>query len=257
MLPHDSTFVRVVTPVTTMDAWKLVAVASFLVDHYALFFVTDDGWWRVAGRVAAPIFFFLIGFARTRSIPPSWIAWGALLTAVDYIVDGESGPAANVLLNFALVRLALSVVELQVLGRPLRVLALVGASVALIPWLDPVLEYGSEGWLWALFGLSHRLLLERPSAAAAWREYALAAAAAAVYVVREVSDYDLAFLQALVLALLIARLTSFMLEFQRTDLFRQPPLQFGPLFAIAGRYSLQIYAVSLLTMQAVASFSEA
>ncbi len=37
------------------------------------------------------------------------------------------------------------------------------------PGLDPVLGYGGEGWLWALFGLSHRLLLERPSTAAALR----------------------------------------------------------------------------------------
>jgi hypothetical protein len=53
-----------------------------------------------------------------------------------------------------------------------------------------VLGYGGEGWLWALFGLSHRLLLERPSTAG--RECALAGTAAGAYVLREASDYDFA-----------------------------------------------------------------
>jgi TraX protein len=199
---HDRSFLRVpVTRVTTIDAWKLVGIASLLVDHYGLFFVADDGWWRVAGRVAAPIFFFLIGFGRTQRVPPSWLAWGALLTAVDYLMDGDGGLQANILVNFALVRLALPYVERQVMGYPLRLVALVGISAALISLLDPVLEYGSEGWLWALFGLSHGLLLERSSTAAALREYALAGVAAGVYVLREVSDYDFALIQALVLAL--------------------------------------------------------
>ena len=52
------------------------------------------------------------------------------------------------------------------------------------PGLDPVLGYGGEGWLWALFGLSHRLLLERPSTAG--RECPLAGTAAGA------SDYDFA-----------------------------------------------------------------
>jgi hypothetical protein len=252
---HDRSFLRVpVTRVTTIDAWKLVGIASLLVDHYGLFFVADDGWWRVAGRVAAPIFFFLIGFGRTQRVPPSWLAWGALLTAVDYLMDGDGGLQANILVNFALVRLALPYVERQVMGYPLRLVALVGISAALISLLDPVLEYGSEGWLWALFGLSHGLLLERSSTAAALREYALAGVAAGVYVLREVSDYDFALIQALVLALVIGWLTSRLLDFRRADLSL---LQLRPLFAVAGRYSLEIYALSLLAMQVLANAGEA
>jgi hypothetical protein len=44
------------------------------------------------------------------------------------------------------------------------------------------------------------------------------------------------------------------LDFQRADL---SPLQLRPLFAVAGRYSLEIYALSLLAMQVLANAGEA
>ena len=52
--------------VGTTDWWKLAGLALVLADHYGLFFDPDTDGWRVVGRIAAPIFFFLIGFARTR-----------------------------------------------------------------------------------------------------------------------------------------------------------------------------------------------
>ena len=71
-------------PVTTTDAWKLFAIVFVLVDHYGLFFDSDEMWWRLFGRLASPVFFFFIGFARTRTVPWTWVAFGLVLTAVDY-----------------------------------------------------------------------------------------------------------------------------------------------------------------------------
>ncbi len=59
-------------PVTTTDLWKFFGVIFVLVDHYGFFFDNDQDWWRVFGRLAAPIFFFFIGFARTRRVPRCW-----------------------------------------------------------------------------------------------------------------------------------------------------------------------------------------
>jgi hypothetical protein len=74
------------------------------------------------------------------------------------------------------------------------------------------------------------------------RECALAGTAAGAYVLREASDYDFA---------LPACWSS------SADLFRQPPFHLGPLIAVAGRYSLEIYALSLVTMQVLAQAGEA
>src|SRR5215207_3097947 len=77
--------------VTTVDLFKFAGVLSFLVDHYGLFFDPEDNWWRLVGRIAAPIFFFLVGFARNRTVPLSWVLLGLALTAADYLTSDGLG----------------------------------------------------------------------------------------------------------------------------------------------------------------------
>ena len=106
-------------PVTTTDLLKLAGLAFVFADHFGLFFAPDEEWWRVVGRAAAPIFFFLIGFARTRTIPMSWLVLGAILTALDYYVSEDLEDVTfNILFNFALVRLAAMWIETRVLSTP-------------------------------------------------------------------------------------------------------------------------------------------
>jgi len=239
--------------VTTIDAWKLAGVVFFLVDHYGLFFDSGDNWWRLFGRLASPIFFFLIGFARSRTVPLSWLFFGAVLTAADYLTsEGLHDTPVDILINFALLRLALPTIEAHAMPYPTRLAALTAVSIAVIPSLDPILEYGGEGWLWTLLGLSHRLLLERGGADAFWRRDALALAAAGAYVVREISDYGFDLFQALLLAVMIGRLVALLLEFRRAELDWRPPRPLADLLAFAGSRSLEIYALSLLFMQILA-----
>jgi peptidoglycan/LPS O-acetylase OafA/YrhL len=49
--------------VDNADWLKTVAIISVSVGHFGHFFVEDDGWWSVFGRLAAPTFFFLMGYA--------------------------------------------------------------------------------------------------------------------------------------------------------------------------------------------------
>ena len=238
-------------PVTTTDAWKLFALAFVLIDHYGLFFDSDEVWWRLFGRLASPVFFFFIGFARTRTVPWSWIFFGIVITATDYFTSPRD-ILINILLNFALVRLVLPTIEAHVMPHPLRLAALVAASAAVIPVLDPVLEYGGEGWLWALFGLAHRLALEQGDAFSLWRRNAVALAAAVAYIAREVHDYGFDTLQSALLVVLIASEVLVLMRFRRENLGWQPPSALRPVFAFAGRRSLEIYAVTLLAMQLLA-----
>jgi hypothetical protein len=138
-------------PVTTTDLLKLVALLFVFVDHHGYFFDPANPWWRLFGRVAAPIFFFLIGFARTRRVPWTWLAFGGLLTAINALEAGSlGGTMVNILINFAILRaFILPAVERHVMGRPLAVALLIGGCLPLIPITDGPLEYGTEGWLWA------------------------------------------------------------------------------------------------------------
>ena len=68
-LATEAGYMRAPVPVTTTDLLKLAGLTLVLIDHYGLFFDPNADWWRVVGRGAAPVFFFLIGFARTRTVP--------------------------------------------------------------------------------------------------------------------------------------------------------------------------------------------
>jgi hypothetical protein len=239
-------------PVTTTDAWKLFAITFVLIDHYGLYFDPDEVWWRLFGRLASPVFFFFIGFARTRSVPLSWLIFGILITAVEYWTSGGRSVMLNILLNFALLRLVLPFIEAHVIDHPLRHAIVVIVSAASIPVLDDVLEYSGEGWVWALFGLSHRLLLERGDPGSRIRRNVLAVIAGLVYAVRERSDYGFDALQSVLLAVLVAALVLGLTQFRRADLARQPPGFIRPIFTFTGRHTLEIYAVTLLAMQLLA-----
>jgi peptidoglycan/LPS O-acetylase OafA/YrhL len=245
--------------VTTTDLLKVIGVAAFLLDHYGLYFDPNQDWWRVFGRLAVPIFFFLIGFARSRSIPWSWVALGSALTALEVWTswdDGLPGMSLNILFNFLILRLAvLPLMERVMLAqwRWLVLPILVIGFVLLISVSDRVVEYGTGGWLWALLGLSVRLAQEGQgqsrSSLQRWIPAALAVVAAVAFVVRESIDQEFATAQIVTLATMIAVLTAGFLVFRRTALSVQPPAPIALLFHFCGRYSLEIYAITLFAMQ--------
>jgi peptidoglycan/LPS O-acetylase OafA/YrhL len=244
---------------TTTDLLKVIGVAAFLLDHYGLYFDPDQGWWRVFGRLAVPIFFFLIGFARSRQIPWTWIALGSVLTALEVWTswdEGLKGMSLNILFNFLILRLAVLPLMERIMLAQWRWLALpilVIGCVLLIGVSDRVVEYGTGGWLWALLGLSLRLAQEgeghTPSSLRRWIPVALAVVAAVACVVRESIDHQFAIAQIVTLATMIAVLTPGLLVFRRAALSVQPPAPIAPFFRFCGRYSLEIYAVTLLAMQ--------
>ena len=245
------------------DFWKLAGLVLVVADHTGLFFAPDEEAWRVVGRLAAPIFFFLVGYARTRAVPWTWLALGAVLTATDHLTSEDpSETALNILLNFALLRTALPHIEAWIAGgtpagegwtgEAWRTALLVAGLLALIPALDPHLEYGAEGWLWALFGLWQRLATGSPAAGRAWIRTGVAVATVLAYTWREMEDYAFEGAAALALVLLVAGLALLLARFRRTTFQHQPPPAAARLLAIAGRRSLEIYAVSLFMMQVAA-----
>ena len=89
--------------------------------------------------------------------------------------------------GFALIRLALPIVERFLERSFLRLALLLLGCALLMPLVNPWLEYGAEGWLFAAFGLMHRKAIADASVGPL-RDFA-ALFAFAVYAVVEQRDY--------------------------------------------------------------------
>ncbi len=233
--------------VSSTDWLKLVGIAAFLIDHIGLFFIVDDEWWRVLGRVAAPIFFFLIGFARSRNVPVSWIVWGVILTGIDWWLDGDF--TLNILLNFAFIRLALRFLDKAGPNPSAWLLATISLfSIVMLPFADFVFEYGAQGWLWALFGFTQRLWRDGQTQYEKLR-FAFAFVAAFAYAFVEIEWHDFEGLAAVACGVAVLCLTLVLLSFNRAVSTWQPLALLAPAIVWVSHYSLEIYAISLFLMQ--------
>ena len=151
--------------VDNADWLKTVAIISVSVGHFGHFFVEDDRWWSVFGRLAAPTFFFLMGYAQTRTVPLHWIWLGVILTLLESWNAKWTWVAPNILLSLALVRSARPYVQILLQRHGWAAFALlVSALFAVSSIAGKIVDYGSEGWLWALFGLCQRMYVDSRSA---------------------------------------------------------------------------------------------
>src|SRR3974390_488362 len=159
---HDTTRPR--TPayaVGTPDWLKTAASFPVSLAHLVFFLMEDDSWWSVFGRFAAPPFFFLVGYAQTRTVPLHWIGIGVILTLLESWNADWTWVAPHILLSFVLFRIARPHVQMLLQNRGwLGFVVLVSILLALLPVAAKIVDYGAEGWLWALFGLCQRRYLD-------------------------------------------------------------------------------------------------
>ena len=239
-------------PVTTTDVLKATALLLILVDHVGHFLADDWGILRVIGRLGVPIFFFLIGFARNRDVPWSWPALGILLTGVDYLSLGSfENVQLNILFNFAAIRLALPLVERFLALSFLRLALLLLVCALLLPLVNPWLEYGAEGWLFAAFGLMHRKAIADASFKPLRDLSGLVAFV--IYAVVEQRDYGFGLPNTVFLVLGLAAIAMILRDFRRGDSIIQPPSGLRRALRFCGRHSLEIYAAQIVLLAALGS----
>ena len=163
---HDATPSRTPPrPVDNTDWLKTAAIICVSAGHFGFFFMEDELWWSVFGRFAAPPFFFLVGYAQNRTVPLHWIWIGVILTLLESSNADWTWVAPNILLSFALIRLARPYVQMLVQRHGWAAFVLlVSTFLAVLPVAAKIVDYGAEGWLWALFGLYQRQYVDGISA---------------------------------------------------------------------------------------------
>ncbi len=137
--------------ITSYDLLKMAAVLLMIVDHIGHYFFVDEMWFRVFGRMCVPMWFFLIGYARTRDIGKHmWIGMG-LLVAANFVTGMGIFPL-NILATMIFVRLVIDAVASRA-ARDKEIMA--GISIIVVFLSLPtaaVWEYGTLGLLFAMLG---------------------------------------------------------------------------------------------------------
>lgn len=124
-----------------------------VVDHVGAYFFPDDLWFRAVGRSCVPLWLFLIGHARGREVPGALLLGALALTAAN-AAFALPLLALNALFTIAATRLVLDRVVrafLKNTNRERMTIVLL-SLVLLVPFTDPVAEYGTLGVLFAMMG---------------------------------------------------------------------------------------------------------
>lgn len=134
---------------STHDLLKFLAIITMTVDHIGYYFYDDYTWLRIIGRMAAPIFFFVVGTAEHFKFKYTFLFWGMLITLIDYYTDTDF--CINILVSFVIIRAFLNKYDPSQWS-DLKLLIFFTVLILLNEWVDPWLEYGTIGLLFALSG---------------------------------------------------------------------------------------------------------
>ena len=263
---HDATCSR--TPphaVDNIDWLKTVAIICVSADHIGFFFMENEQWWSVFGRFAAPPFFFLVGYAQTRTVPLRWIWIGVILTLLESWNADWTWVAPNILLSLTLIRIARPYVQMLMQRRGwVAFVLLVSTLLAVLPVAGTIVDYGAEGWLWALFGLCQRQYVDGISSVgsvggthrssistlaatetAGLMRLLACLIAAVVFVWQEQDEFEFPALHLAVFILGLGVLSVSLCLFMRGESRIQPPEKIASIIRFIGRHTLEIYAIQL------------
>lgn len=134
----------------TYDALKLLALAAMIIDHVGFYLFPTELWLRVLGRLAFPIFLFLVGYSRSTRFD-QWLLIGGIAVWINTMLIGYHVLPLNILFSILVWR-----VVLHIMRRHPALFSDLGILwVALLFLHIPVsfvLEYGALGLMYALLG---------------------------------------------------------------------------------------------------------
>ncbi|MCH2547522.1 MAG: conjugal transfer protein TraX [Alphaproteobacteria bacterium] len=134
----------------TYDIFKAIAIVTMVIDHIGYYLFPEILWFRVVGRIAFPIFLFLVGYSRSYQFD-KWLLFGALIVLASHALNGVHMLPLNILFSILVWRI--------VMGRlnktPKLLNDLVMLWVAMLVFYIPgafLLEYSVLGMIFAVLG---------------------------------------------------------------------------------------------------------
>ncbi len=195
-------------------------------------------WCRVIGRAAAPLFFFLIGYAGKLHVNASLILFGIILSISSSFIN--SAFQVNILLNFILIYTCFRFFPIERLRTTTRVLSFILFSLVNV-YLYFYMDYGLLGFLIAY---SARLIALKDKQSDYWLLLSLLVYFLweSAYFQFQIQAYYVYTFAAITLGLYIL-----MMSYRLVSLNCPKPLLLPGL--LISRYSLEIYFIHLILLQ--------
>jgi hypothetical protein len=234
------------TGLNTHHVLKLVAIVAMTLDHIGGALLPDHDWLRVIGRLAIPIFFFLVGHALHYRIKADLVLWMVVMLLLSPLLGRAFFPA-NILATILCSQLLLRYIEKhQLLARDPWMLC-IGACM-LIFVTAPILEAGTMGMMFALMGYAVR------SGQMGWRTGKLVSfVALGLCIGVQLVIFDFTVLQHAAMVALLVALMPVLMRFRHCPVRVPRPLAVFVRPTIwLSRVSAQYYVVHRLLLQALA-----
>lgn len=142
------------TDINSHDLLKILAISTMVIDHIGRFLFVDNVWWRVVGRMAAPQFFFLVGYSGSYRFKREILFYGAALVLVSFLTDTSPGLASkilpvNILISFVIIKAVLNRFDPGTVPTVSLIALLALLMLASLPAYYAI-EYGTFGFCYAM-----------------------------------------------------------------------------------------------------------
>ena len=160
---HQSRLCQYGNAINSHDLVKVIAVITMIVDHVGMYLFPHELTFRAIGRMAAPLFFFLIGYTLQYRFKAKLLAYGLLLSSI-YLQLSVKYQPIDILLNFILIRFIIPIANLANQSITNKIITFM-LLFCLAYFIHIPVEYGIFGLLISLGGY---LLAKQDPLAKAW-----------------------------------------------------------------------------------------
>ncbi len=228
------------------DVVKFLALVIMTIDHVGAYLQPDELWWRAVGRITFPVWFFLIGYARSNRIGTE-LWWGVLILMLGNMLAYYPLFPLSALLSIIVCKLCLRVADRFHLLEKHPLECLVALFILNIP-LTLFWEYGMIAVMFAFAGRMVRLGLKRSIHIAFWIGITF------TFLLWQAHLFDFDETQLAFVTFGTAAVCVMLYQYEQSDYVYPLPKPVDFTVKLLSRYSLQYYVIHRVVFQLVGAY---
>jgi len=241
---------------TSYDFLKCITVLFMFADHVGAYFIPDEPWWRVAGRLGFPAWFFLAGYSNDKGVSPKlWLGAGILI--LGNVMFGTYIFPLNALASYICIRIFMTHGYPKYFSHWEPLLYSTFALILLAYSTNYIFEYGTLAFLLAMFGYSVRHQDELGIGRVIQILFAVVVAIAVSIV--QITTFGFHGMLAVVCFVFLCAMCFVLYHFKRAEypqLTQKLPRPVVAIIQFGGRYTLEIYVIHLMLIKAYLFFAD-